>query len=233
MVFDIGVYRLDGNHRLFSGVHMEVVVFFTVAGAVIAAFAYLKKKAVVQAAQMFKILEDISAGASNINFVLAHPPLVISDREKVVAVLPKTILLEPRAVRVRQGSRSGSSMRWTVGYSTRYGRYTSTTESEDQQRAVDIGTLVVTDQRVVFLGALKTVSIDVNKIMGADQYPNGIGLHCMNKEKVEAFRISHDLMLTYKETQENISLPFTGAVLERLVSRALAGSGNRKAAAAA
>ena len=76
-------------------------------------------------------------------------------------------------------------------------------------------------------------STAVNKIMGADQYPHGIGLHCMDKEKVEAFRISNDLMLTYKEVQENISLPFTGAVLERLISRALAGSSNRKAAAAA
>jgi len=40
-------------------------------------------------------------------------------------------------------------------------------------------------------------------------------------------------VLTYKETQENTSLPFTGAVLERLFSRALAGSSSRKAAAAA
>jgi hypothetical protein len=104
------------------------------------------------------------------------------------------------------------------GYSYGTGGYTSTTESHEQQQVIDKGTLVVTDQRVVFLGTLKTVSIDLNRIMGVDQHPDGIGMHCKDKEKVETFRISNDLMLTYKEKQQDVSFPFTGPVLERLLA---------------
>jgi hypothetical protein len=74
---------------------MGVVVFLAVAGAVLAAFAYFNKEG-VQAALTFKILENISTGTSNIDFVLTDPPLVISEHENVVAVLPRTILLEPK-----------------------------------------------------------------------------------------------------------------------------------------
>jgi hypothetical protein len=179
-----------------------------------------------EAAQISKLLEIISAGTADINFILAAAPLVIIEHEKVVAVLPKTALLEPKTVRVRQGNRHGSSMRMGFGYSTGSGGYTSITETREQLKTVDEGTLVVTDQRVAFLGALKTIAIDVDKIIGVDESRDGIALHCEGKEKVESFKISEELMLTYREDQKEVSVPFAGQILERIISQTMATLGH-------
>ena len=129
-------------------------IFFglTTFGAEIAAFFNNKK---VQAARISKLLEMLSAGTADINFILAAAPLVISEHEKLVAVLPKTILLEPKTVRVRQGNRHSSSMRMVRGLSFGSGSYTSTTESREQLQKADEGTLVVTNRQVAFLGHLR------------------------------------------------------------------------------
>jgi hypothetical protein len=119
------------------------------------------------------------------------------------------------------------------GLSFGSGSYTSTTESREQLQKADEGTLVVTNRQVAFLGALKTISIDVNKILGIDNFRDGISLHCKGKEKVESFKISEDLMLTYHEDQEAVSVPFAGQILERIISRAMAGHDAPSVAAAA
>jgi hypothetical protein len=203
---------------------------FIVFGGVIAAFWCSNNKK-VQAAQLAKALQIIGTGATGINLVLATSPLVLSEHENVVAVLPKTTLLEPKAVRVRQGRRHSSSMR-AYGYSAGSGDYTSTTESLEQLRAIDVGTLVVTDQRIAFMGQLKTVSIDLIKIIGVDNGRNEIGIHCKDKEKVESFRIAKDLMLTYQEDCEAVSVPFDGQILGCIVSRTMTQHEARKSRAA-
>jgi hypothetical protein len=213
----------------------SILFGFIVFGAIIAAFSYLnnqKVQAAVIAARLSKVLEDISSGTTNINFVLTAPPLVVSENEKVAAVLPKTTLLEPKMVRVRQGSRHSSSVRMSR-YSVGSGDYTSTSESHEQLRAIDLGTLVVTDQRIVFLGKLKTISIDVSKMMGVDEYRDSIGIHCKDKGNVESFKISNDLMLTYHEDQKDVLVPFAGQILGHIVSHAMADHDARKGTAAA
>jgi hypothetical protein len=218
-----------------QGILFGLIVF----GSVIAAFSYLNNTKVeaariaVEAARIARVLELISTGTADINFILTAAPLVLSEQEKVVAVLPNTDLLEPRSVRVREGRRYSSSVRMTYGYSTGSGRYTSTTESRDQLKTIDRGTLVVTDQRIAFMGALKTISIDVKKIIGVDPHPDGIALHCKDKEKVESFKISDDLKLTYHEDLQEVSVPFIGPILERIISRTMADHDARKGMVAA
>jgi hypothetical protein len=204
---------------------------FIVFGSIIAAFSYLNYQK-VQAARISKVLEDISSGTTDINFVLAASPLVVSEHEKVAAVLPKTTLLEPKMVRVREGSRHSSSMRM-ASYSVGSGNYTSTTESQEQLRAIDLGTLVVTNQRIVFLGKLKTISIDVNKMIGVDEYRDSIGVHCKDKEKVDSFKISNDLMLTYHEDQKDVLVPFAGQILGSIIGHTMAEHDARKETTAA
>ena len=192
--------------------------------------SYLKRKQ-LEAARTARVLELITNGTADINFILTTPPIVVSEQEKIVAVLPNTDLLEPRSVRVREGKRYSSSMRIVRGYSTGSGRYTSTTESRDQLKTMDRGTLVVTDQRIAFMGALKTISIDVKKIMGVDPHPDGVALHCRDKEKVESFKIPDGLKLTYHEDQQEVSVPFIGAFLERIISLTMSGQRSRTAIA--
>jgi hypothetical protein len=60
------------------------------------------------------------------------------------------------------------------------------------------------------MGALKTISIDIRKITGIDPHPDWIALHCKDKDKVESFRISDGLKLTFHEDQQEVSVPFIG-----------------------
>jgi hypothetical protein len=211
----------------------QIILFgFKIFRSIIAAFSYVDSQK-LQAARISKVLEDLSMGTTNINFVLTAPPLVVSEHEKVAAVLPKTTLLEPKMVRVRQGSRHSSSMRIARGYSFGSGNYNSTTESSEQLRAIDLGTLVVTNQRIVFLGTLKTISIDANKIIGVDKYRDSIGIHCKDKGNVESFKISNDLMLTYHEDQKDVLVPFAGQILGCIISHTMADHNALKDTAAA
>jgi hypothetical protein len=198
-------------------------------GSVVATYSYLNNKK-LEAARIAKVLELISSGTTNINFIFTTAPIVVSEQEKVVAVLPNTNLLEPRTVRLREGRRYSSSMR-SHGYTAGSGRYTSTTESRDQLKTIDRGTLVVTDQRIAFMGTLKTISIDVKKIIGVDPHSDGIALHCKDKEKVESFKISDDLKLTYYEDRQEVSVPFVGSFLERIISLTMSGQRSRTAIA--
>jgi hypothetical protein len=105
-----------------------ILVGLFIFGLVIFAFSRqghkeLENNKGLEAARMAKVLELITAGTTDINFILTAAPLVISDGEKVVAVLPNATLLESRSVRVRQGSRESSSMRMMYGYSTGSGGY--------------------------------------------------------------------------------------------------------------
>jgi hypothetical protein len=205
-------------------------------GSIYAAYSYLSNqnmKTARQTARIAKVLEDLRTGTTNINFVLEAPPLVVSEQEKVAAVLPKTTLLEPKTVRVRQGSRHSSSTRIVRGYSVGSGSYSSTTESHEQLRAIDLGTLIVTNQRIVFMGKLKTISIDVNKMMGIDEYRDSIGIHRTDKPNVESFKISDDLMLTYHEDDKDVPLPFTGQILGWIIHHTIADDEARKGTAAA
>jgi hypothetical protein len=195
-----------------------------VAGAIIAAYSLLNRNR--QNHEIASLLAALASGHRDINFILAPNPLVVSKNEKVIAVLPHTTLLEPRSVRVRNGSRTSSSVRWASGFSTGSGDYTSTTESRDQLREIDSGTLIVTDQRVAFLGALKTITIPTQKISGMDRYTDAIAVHCEGKEKVETFRISATLQLTYQGDDNAVSVPFVGPILGFLVSQTMSALGN-------
>jgi hypothetical protein len=178
-----------------------------------------------EASRISKVLELISKdGGSRINFNLAPNPLAISTGEKVLAVLPHTRLLEPRSVRIRQGRRSSSSIRWSRGYSTGSGGYSSTAETQDQMRQIDEGTLVLTDKKVAFLGALKTITVDLKNILGVEEFRYGVAIHREDRENVETFKISEKLTLIYREGDETLSVPFAGPILERLISRALGGA---------
>jgi hypothetical protein len=191
---------------------------FMVFGMTLAACSYYinnYKDAQQTAAHTSRLINLLRSGSTNVKFIFGEIPLVIYKNEKVLAALPNTALLEPKLVRVRQGSRYASRGR-LGGFSN----YSSTTESREQLKQRDVGTLVVTDQRVAFLGQLKTVSIDAGEILGVDTLPDGVALHCKSKENVESFKISPDLMVTYAQDLDEVSVPFTGAILGCIIDKA-------------
>jgi hypothetical protein len=83
------------------------------------------------------------------------------------------------------------------------------------------------------MGKLKTISIDVNKMMGIDEYRDSIGIHRTDKPNVESFKISDDLMLTYHEDDKDVPLPFTGQILGSIINHTITDYEARKGTAAA
>jgi hypothetical protein len=208
----------------------SILLGFAVFIAVIALFTYFNNKA-DQVAQTSKVLDAITADTSKFNFVLTEIPIELSDQEKALAVLPKTALLEPKAVRVGQRRYLGSSLRIAKGVSLRSGRQVSTSESLDRLRRIDQGKLVVTNKRIAFLGTMRTVFVEIEKIVSVDTYIDGIGLHCSGKDKVECFLISPDLTIKYSDNDEKVTVPFAGQILHHIVSEAMAHRSDRKYAA--
>jgi hypothetical protein len=180
------------------------------------------------------ILLAISNGSSDVNFVLGECPLMTKDNERVVAVLPQTELLEPKTIRIRRGKRNHSSFGYGRHYRSSWGssEYTSEFVPHDELRRADLGTFIVTDRRVAFMGPLKTVMIDLGNVVGIDRHPNGIALHCEKEKSVESFNIAQDLKLAYFEAGKQLAVPFSGSILERLVIQEVAKHSNQRIAAA-
>jgi hypothetical protein len=77
-------------------------------------------------------------------------------------------------------------------------------------RAIDPGTLVLTNQRIIFVGSKRTISLPVHKIirMGNEGYFNLLRLNLEGKQKAEAFEFDSALQIQYQYNGEIRSAPF-------------------------
>jgi hypothetical protein len=173
-------------------------------------------------AQIEKILNGINKGIWE-GFVLTAIPMTFAADEIPVAAIPRTNLLEPKSIRVTQRRYQGSSYRFRhSGFSISSGRGASTSETHESLRKIDQGLFVLTTQRIIFLGELKTLTFDLEKVLALEPYADGIGLHLNGKERVEVFQISSEVTLKRVEDQREIAVPFAGSILGRLVSMTMA-----------
>lgn len=83
-------------------------------------------------------------------------PIILKKKEEIQLALPNVSLLEPRAVRT--GAYGGPSFRVAKGVYFRVGGVRS--ESHEELRNIDQGTLTLTNKRVVFSGTKRTINID-------------------------------------------------------------------------
>ena len=206
---------------------MPVEIFgsiFVLVGGIIVIVGLLKAKTSSSAEEethLARLLGLIDSGSSNINLVLGKPPLALLDQERAIAVLPKSTLWEPRAVRINSGRYGGASFRIAKGFWVHTGKSRSSSQSLDKLQAADQGTLVVTNKRLAFLGTLKTVCVDLKSVLSIDTYRDAIGLHLKNKQKVECFHVASDIKINWTEGGEQISVPFGGRILEHVVKNVM------------
>jgi hypothetical protein len=105
------------------------------------------------------------------------------------------------------------------GLSIRSGGFGSTSESHDELRQIDTGTLVVTNRRIVFVGHQRTVSVDMETLIGVDYYSDGIGVHCEKRNKIQCFVIPlFSIESTKTITQVVEKFPITGQMLHRIIA---------------
>ena len=147
-------------------------------------------------------------------------PAGFDHDERALCVLPGVDLLEPRAVRrsVRHGRSvsGGPTIRLARGVSFRLGTSASTgvseSESFDELRQIDQGTLILTTKRLAFLGSLRTNSSSLDDLIGVNDVGIGIQVHRERKQKAETY------VLTSLLTVDGLKI--TGSMIQLAIEMA-------------
>ncbi len=113
--------------------------------------------------------------------------IVLKKNEVPVYKMYNITLSEPRAVRTSSGGYGGTSVRIAKGVTIHSGRTASKSESHDEIKLIDQGELLITNQRVIFLGSNRTTNIDINKIISITSNSSMIQIQRSNKQKPEYF----------------------------------------------
>ncbi|MGB9898549.1 hypothetical protein [Thermanaerothrix sp.] len=120
--------------------------------------------------------------------VLYEPSsLFLGPGEQLQAVLPNIALWEPRSIRRSMGIYGGPSIRVMKGVYLRLGTFSAGGESHEELRAIDQGTLTITNRRIVFSGSTRTVDVSLNKIISIEPYVDGIAVRTSNRQKAQYF----------------------------------------------
>lgn len=154
-----------------------------------------------------------------VNLPVANCSIVLKKDEKPQIVIPNVTLKEPRSVRTSTGMYGGPSFRVAKGVSFKVGGAESRSESHEEIRDVDIGTLTITNKRLVFTGQKKTINYNLNKIISVQHYSEGVGIQRENKQKTEYFLGIDRRIITFKKDGELQRSPFFGILLHHLLLR--------------
>jgi hypothetical protein len=127
-------------------------------------------------------------------------PAGFDDDERALCVLPGVDLLEPSAV--RHTVRSALSFR---GVSSGV----SESESSDELRQIDQGTLILTTKRLAFL---RTNSSGLADLIGVNDVGNGIQVHRERKQKAETYVLTSPLTVD--------GLEITGSMIQLAIEMA-------------
>jgi len=110
-------------------------------------------------------------------------PILLKGGEEPLFVLDGVGLHEPRSV--TRGAYGGPSIRVAKGVSIRVGGFQA--QSHEELKAIDTGTLVLTTKRLCFSGALRSLEVDLAKLISVDAYANAVAIRRSGKEKTEFF----------------------------------------------
>ena len=150
-------------------------------------------------------------------------PLNLTAGERVLLVLPLTDLFEVTTATVRRSSWGGPTFRVTKGFWYRLGSSQSVTERSQNIRHVDQGTLAVTNERLSFIGAIRTISAKWVKIIGVNLLADAVGVHFDGQKNPIYFQPSSKVSLTYTVGDKQHHLPGDANVLKAAIDVASKG----------
>ena len=148
-----------------------------------------------QGAQYSGWLKSCTDHCQPLHMICGPVPGGFDGDEEVLAVFPDVNLMEPRAVRYSRGAYGGPTIRIAKGLSFRLGSAAGSSESVDEQRAIDLGTLVLTSKRLAFLGSVRTNSVDLCDLISLEHYTDGIAVHRERKQKTETYVLTRPLTI--------------------------------------
>ena len=171
-----------------------------------------------QAAQndLVTFVNQLDQGTINLT-PIPNPPIILKKNETAYLVLGNMALHEPRAVRQTYGGYAGPTIRVAKGVSFRVGSVAARSESHDELRNIDQGSLVLTNKRLIFTGSKRTVNIDLKKIIAIEAYKDGVASQRENKQKTEYFIGSNRSNLTFTTSGRSHTVPFTGPILKAAI----------------
>lgn len=152
-----------------------------------------------------------------VNLPTRNCPVILKKTEKAIVVLPNITFKEPRAVRTSVGGYGGPTFRIAKGISFKLGGASSKSVSHDEIKAIDQGTLTITNKRLIFTGTMKTLNYNLSKIILINEFKDGISIQRDNKQKIEYFTGSNETILNYKINGQLNSTPFYGVILKAAI----------------
>jgi hypothetical protein len=170
-------------------------------------------------ADMEQWLTALKEGKVSIKMICDSSPLLLKRKEELQVVLPNMALWEPRSVRQSAGGYGGPSFRIAKGVSFRLGAFGAQSESHEELRVIDQGRFTLTNKRLIFSGAKRTVDINLNKLVSIEPYSDGIAVRTSGRQKTQYFvgidprQVAATVTIGNRVYQE----PFNGLMLQYLI----------------
>ncbi|MGD0355202.1 MAG: hypothetical protein ABSB31_07160 [Dehalococcoidia bacterium] len=145
--------------------------------------------------------------------------IILKENEDIRLILPSISLWEPRSVRNSSGVYGGPSFRIAKGVYWRVGAFQAQSQSHDELKELDRGTITLTNRRLVFSGQIRNSEINLIKIISIEPYSDGIAVRTSGKSKPQYFvgldlkRISTIVTYNGRSYQE----PFTGLMMKYII----------------
>ncbi len=169
--------------------------------------------------QRKKDLQTVVNGLSKgeISLKATNSPVILKKNEEAYLTLPNIKLSEPRSVRVSRSGGVGTSYRVAKGFTVHSGTGQSRSVSHEEIMGVDVGKLIITNKRLVFVGSKKSVNIDLRKILSINIFKDGISIQRENKQKVEYFTGTNKATMDFTLEGRKQTLALEGYLIRAII----------------
>jgi len=135
--------------------------------------------------------EAMLVDLANGNFsILSKLPNEMLEKGEHAYLREETVLSEPRAITVFSGGSRGIGLPTGIkGVRVRVGGFKGTSESHQEIREIDRGTLTLTNQRLVFNGHARTIVTKLNQIINIQAFKDAFQINKSNKQKPEVYKV--------------------------------------------
>jgi hypothetical protein len=148
-------------------------------------------------------------------------PILLKGGEQAIFVLGGVALHEPRSV--TRGAYGGPSIHVAKGLTLRVGGFQA--QSHEELKAIDGGTLVLTTKRLCFSGRLRSLEVDLRKLISVDAYSDAVAIRRSGKEKTEFFFGLDHHTYSFAVQDRRYTEPMSGLILKYAIEGLLAQAG--------
>jgi len=163
-------------------------------------------------------LQQLSLGTVTISSK-KNTNVVLNPNEQFVYTIPEVIFSEPRSIRETSGAYGGPSIRVVKGLTWRVGSFKAKSESHEELRNIDKGNLTITSKRLIFIGIVKNLIIDLKKIISIEPYEDGISLCKEGKDQPGYFTNIDKQKIAVSVQGRVYEIPMDGLILKVLIER--------------